>query len=151
MIVFNKNIKVLMFAFSVLATQLHAMEEPRLGKAFLGQAAYLKKVQGIQSCHTSPTEFMPELEPLVNDMIKAVDAKIQHTPALNQSPETMRLFKQMCQFAQNEFSLKTMNLNRLNYLCLQMNILLNPNLNKPYRILAAFNVFVNRTEGVSGE
>lgn len=137
------NMKMLAVVLSLMSTQSQAMEKPPLGAAFLGSKSYLQEVIEIQRNHADPTAFMPELQPLVEKVVSDVSEKIAQTPDLSQNSKTMELFGKMSQYAKDEFSKGTMNLNRLNYLCLQMNILLNPNLKKKFGILEPFNIFVN--------
>lgn len=137
------NMKMLAVVLSLMSTQSHAMEQPQLGTAFLREGPYLQEVIEIQRNHPDSTEFMPELQPIVKKMVDSVFAKITQNSALNQDSKTMELFGKMSQYAKDEFSKGTMNLNRLNYLCLQMSILLNPDLKKKFGIFKSFNNLVN--------
>lgn len=139
------NIKILIFAVSLIITQTQAVEQS-LSDKFLHNGSYLERVREIQSKHSNTTEFMPELRPIVQELVESMKKKVSETATLNQNSATMALFNNFCQYAENEFSQKTMNLNRLNYLCLQMGILLNPDLKKKFSIFSSFNTFIEGIE-----
>lgn len=133
------NMKMLAVVLSLMSVQSQAMDLPQLGRAFLGSGQYLQEVIKIQHNQS----FMPELQPVVEKIVGDVREKITQTSALSQNSKTIELFEKMSQYAKDEFSKETMNLNRLSYLCLQMSILLNPDLKKKFGILEPFNIFVN--------